>query len=111
MLMCIGACTLWGFTSVNYPSLDCVSVYQLMPTLPKQDKFLNGEGTTIANDIFLAKAGMVEYCVFPEVFNTLATQKNVEQYLIGRGMWEVTANTVKSLWGQINFNATRRDGT
>jgi hypothetical protein len=111
MLILIGVCTLWGFTSVNYPGLDGVSVYQLMPTLPKQDKFLNGEGTSIADDIFLAKAGMVEYCVFPDVFNQLTKQKNVETYLISRGMGADTANTVEALWGQINFNATRTDGT
>ena len=109
ILMLIGACTLWGFTSTNYPSLDGVSVYQLMPTLPKLDKFPSGKDTV--DEVLLAKSILTDYCVFPDVFNNLAAQKNIKTYLTGLGMGADSANRVDFIWSQINFNATRRDDT
>lgn len=104
----VSACTLWVFTSVKYPDLDGVSVYQMIPTLPKQEKFNKIEGKTVAEETFVAEALHLDYCVFPKVFNTLAARSDVKTYLTGLGMGEDSANRVNTWWGQINFYASRR---
>lgn len=111
ILLLAAACTLWVFTSIKYPNLDGVSVYQLMPTLPKQNKFENVAGRSTTNDTFITETMLIDYCIFPSVFTTLATQSNVETYLTGRGMGADSARLVNYIWGQLNFNAMKRSVT
>ena len=55
-LFLFGAIGMWVFTSLMYPAMDGIAIYQLMPVLPKQDRFIKLEGKSAADEAFVVPA-------------------------------------------------------
>lgn len=79
-----------------------------MPVLPKQSNFIKIDGKSTAHDTFAAEALLLDYCVFPKVFNTLAAKGDIKAYLTEIGIGADSTNTISAMWSQINFIASRR---
>ena len=74
-LLLVAAIVLWGMNASWYPNLDGVSVYELDPTLPKKELFTNiVVAKSNAENAFSAEASLLNYCVFPTVYNELKTK-------------------------------------
>lgn len=109
----IAAIIIWGMNASWYPSLDGVSVYEIAPTIPKKDLFKNIATKTGADDIFSAEATLLNYCIFPQVYNQLITKSSSEvlTHLGVHGLSPQAVTDAQGLWNNIDFSALRESHT
>lgn len=113
ILLLMAAIILWGMNSTWYPNLDGVSVYELAPTLPKRDLFINMVTRPNGDDTFSAEASLLNYCVFPKVYNELKSKSKSEVLtdLSAHGLTDNLASVAQGLWTKIDFSAMRASNT
>ena len=109
---------LWMLSALWYPKLDGVSVYEIQPVFPNRDFFKNMPSRSNQDEAFVAETLMLNYCVFPKVYNNLIT-KNVENkgeistYLKTRGLTQTQADNAENIWKGIagEFSALEHTNT
>ena len=109
----IAAIIIWGMNASWYPSLDGVSVYEMAPTTPKKDLFKHIATKSSADDAFSAEATLLNYCVFPKVYNELIS-KSASEILIhlgARGLSTQAVTDAQGLWNRIDFSALKESHT
>lgn len=109
---------LWALSVQWYPNLDGVSVYETSPVFPNKDLFKNMPSRSNKDEAFTAEALMLNYCVFPKVYNeliTLNTESNgvISTYLKSRGLTQSQADNTENIWKGIvsKFSALERSNT
>lgn len=105
------ACALWTVTSLRYPDLDGVAVYELQPELPNP-KLTRTTLPSNSDDIFVASTKMLDYCIFPKVFASLADPANsaTSTYITDHGFNTdtTTAGVLASYWAKYDIGAMKR---
>ena len=108
-IILISAISLWIIACLFYPNLDGVSIYELTPTFPTNNPLQNIVGKPTADEAFTTEVSLLNYCVFPEVYNQLITKNKDEAqtYLTSRGLATNTGATA-DLFYNLDLNSTRR---
>jgi hypothetical protein len=105
--------TLWIICWLNFPTIDGVSVYDLLPVFPDTSQFIQMKdtGKTSTHEVFAAEASLLDYCVFPDVYNKLIVkdQTEISQLLQDNGV-SVTAKPLGA-WQKLDFDAMKTTGT
>lgn len=109
----IAAIVLWAMNVSWYPNLDGVSVYELTPAPPDKGLFMSIVGKTNADDAFSAEATLLNYCVFPSVYNALITKTESEilPVLNSHGLIGGPASDAQKFWGKLDLSAMKRSYT
>lgn len=100
-------------TNSEYADFDGVSIYQYDPILPDKSLFMKLVDKSTADEAFAAEASMINYCIFPKVYNELSS-KTVEQItstLIAKGLTAAQATTAQGYWVSTDLAAMRRTNT
>jgi hypothetical protein len=108
---------IWGLSTTWYPSLDGVSVYELWPSVPSKDLFVNTASKPNEEKAFVAEASLIDYCIFPKVYNELisidsATINHISTYLKNsRGLTQNAADIAQGLWNRKDFKGLEKSNT
>lgn len=70
-LALIACVSLWAISEQKFPNMDGVSIYETVPVLPDKSLFIRDASKSNEDNAFSMKALMLDYCVFPAVYNTL----------------------------------------
>lgn len=113
-LLLITAIVLWAMHVSWYPNLEGVSVYELAPTPPDKSLVMNIVGKSNADDAFSAEASLLNYCVFPGVYNELINKSDtadVLPVLNSHGLIGGPALDAQKFWGEMDLSAMKRSYT
>lgn len=118
LALLVSAITLWIISSAWYPNVDGVSVYEMFPIYPDRNLFKNLAGKSNAEKVFAAETQMLNYCVFPKVYNELikrnpALPGDITGFLKTRGLSQSQAEQIEGVWVGIagDFSAIERTNT
>ena len=105
----LAAIIMWGMNSGWFPNLDGVSVYELAPSMPQKDLFKNIVGKNNVDNTFSAQATLLNYCVFPNVYNELITKTADQVFtsLKDHGLTTAAATESQGLWSSMDFSALK----
>ena len=112
-LLLVSAIVLWAMNVSWYPSLDGVSVYELYPIAPEKGLFMNILSKPNADDTFSAEVSLLNYCVFPSVYNELIAKSKVDilPALNRHGLVGKSATDAQGFWENIDFDSMKRSYT
>jgi hypothetical protein len=104
---------IWAMNNSWYPNIDGVSVYELYPTPPEKGLFMNILTKPNADDAFSAEASLLNYCVFPNVYNELISKPTADilPALNAHGLIGGTASDAQKFWGKLDLSAMKRSYT
>ena len=106
VMLLIVSIILWMMSALWYPNLDGVSVYDMLPIIPDKSLFMNLPSKINPDEAFSAEALMLNYCVFPKVYNELILRNTndnlvISSYLKSRGLSQARADDTQKVWNRI----------
>ena len=114
----LSSIVLWALSSSWYPALDGVSIYEMRSIFPNRAHFKNIPTKSNQYEAFAAESLMLDYCVFPKVYNALITKNpgvkgEISSYLKTRGLTDSEADRVENIWKGISsdFSAMGKTNT